>query len=420
LKDEASGDIVQCVQYFLLGRSLSGMRLIFFVGKGGVGKTTAAASTGLLSAREGHRTAIVSLDLAHSLGDSFDVDRAACGLDEGQPVEVHENLWVQELNLQREMHTHWDDIYAYIADVLEMAGLDEIVAEEIAHLPGMAEAVGLFYVNKYYQEDSFDVVLLDCAPTGESLRFLSMPTALNWYMNKVFTVQRNSFAVTRPFASAFTDIPLPTDEYFETIKKIYEKLQGVGDLLEDEDVTSARLVTKPEKMVVRETQRAFMYLSLYGINVDLVVANGVYPENLQDGYLSGWKETQHKWLKQLNDSFAPVPVRNVELFGDQVVGQARLESFGEKVYEDEDPAGFFYSGSPCWFEKEDGRYWVSMKLPFADKEELDLRCSEDQLIVSVGDFKRHLTLPRSIAHLEPHGARMDGDTLHVEFGGDER
>ena len=395
------------------------MRLIFFVGKGGVGKTTAAASTGLLSARAGHRTAIVSLDLAHSLGDAFDVDRSECGLDEGQPVEVRDNLWVQELNLQREMHTHWDDIYAYIADVLEMAGLDEIVAEEIAHLPGMAEAVGLFYVNKYYREDSFDVVLLDCAPTGESLRFLSMPTALNWYMNKVFTVQRNSLKVTRPLASAFTDIPLPTDEYFDTIKKIYEKLQGVGDLLEDEDVTSARLVTKPEKMVVRETQRAFMYLSLYGINVDLVVANGVYPDHLQDGYLSGWRDTQQKWLKQLNDSFAPVPVREVELFGDQVVGQAPLVSFGERVYGDEDPAGFFYSGSPCWFEKEDGRYWVSMKLPFADKDELDLRCSEDQLIVSVGDFKRHLTLPRPIAHLEPRGARMDGDTLHVEFGGDE-
>jgi len=395
------------------------MRLIFFVGKGGVGKTTAAASTGLLSARRGHRTAIVSLDLAHSLGDAFDVDRSECGLDEGQPVEVRDNLWVQELNLQREMHTHWDDIYAYIADVLQMAGLDEIVAEEIAHLPGMAEAVGLFYVNKYYREDSFDTVLLDCAPTGESLRFLSMPTALNWYMNKVFTVQRNSLKVTRPFASAFTDIPLPTDEYFETIKKIYEKLQGVGDLLEDEDVTSARLVTKPEKMVVRETQRAFMYLSLYGINVDLVVANGVYPDHLQDGYLAGWKKTQQTWLKQLEDSFAPVPVRQVELFGDQVVGPDSLVNFGEKVYGDEDPAGFFYSGSPCWFEKEDGRYRVSMKLPFADKNELDLRSSEDQLIVSVGDFKRHLTLPRPIAHLEPQGARMEGDTLHVQFGDDD-
>ena len=394
------------------------MRIILFTGKGGVGKTTVAAATGVVAAQRGYRTIVISLDMAHSLSDAFDRDRRLMDLAGGKAVQVLENLWIQELDVQEEIRTHWGKIYLYVAELLSTSGLDQIVAEEIAHLPGMSEVVGLFYVNKYFKDKAFDLVILDCAPTGESLRFLSMPTSLEWYMNRVFGLQRGMTKLARPVASLLYDVPLPPDEYFEAVRKIYKRLDGVQELLEDPQATSARLVTIPEKMVVRESQRGFMYLCLYGVNVDMVVVNRLYSDEVSDAYFAEWKLTQSRYLREIEESFAPVPVRKVELFRDQLLGVEDLRRLGELIYGDEDPTGLFFTESPYRFAKEDGVYKVYMKLPFADKQDIELSRTEGQLIVRIGSFQRYVPLPQSMMSLEPDGAHMAGNVLCVSFGGE--
>lgn len=384
-----------------------------------MGKTSVAAATGLKAAERGYRTVVMSLDLAHSLSDAFDLDKRLLDDAEGRTVEVRPNLFIQEMDVQEEIRAHWGKIYGYVAELLSTSGLDGIVAEEIALLPGMAEVVGLFYINRYYRRGDYDVVILDCAPTGESLRFLSMPTALEWYMNKLFRAERTVMKVARPLAGVLTDVPLPKDEYFEAVDRIYQRLKGVRELLEDPSSTSGRLVTNPEKMVVKESQRAFMYMNLYGLNVDLVVANRIYSDSIKDGYLERWKQTQNEYLKHIEECFAPVPVRRVDLFPDQVVGAEAIERLGHSIYGDEDPAELFHSEQPYRFARDGDVAKVFIRLPFADKEDIELSRNEDQLIVTVGNFKRYVSLPRSMTDREPIGAEMKDDTLCVKFGGED-
>jgi arsenite-transporting ATPase len=374
-----------------------------------------AAATALLAARHGYRTIALSLDLAHSLSDSFDLDKRLVDDADGLPVEIAEKLSIQELDVENELRKHWGSVHEYIARLLNTTGLDEIVAEEIALLPGMAEVVGLLWVNRFRREDAYDVVVLDCAPTGESLRFLSMPTALDWYMDRVFKLERNIIRFARPIASAVSKVPLPPDSYFKALQAIHERLDGVRGLLEDPRQTSARIVTNAEKMVVRETRRAFMYISLYGLNVDLVIANRLLPDDVSDAHFEMWKRTQAQYLQEIEDSFAPVPIRRVDLFDDQVLGMDGLERLAGVLYGEDDPAGVFYEDVPFTFAKEGGVYEVRLKLPFVSKEDVELSRSEDQLIVRIGGFKRHVTLPRSLVNMQPTAARMADDTLCVSF-----
>jgi arsenite-transporting ATPase len=391
------------------------MRVLLFAGKGGVGKTTVAAATALRAAERGCRTIAVSLDLAHSLADSFDLDKRLMDDHGGEPIRLAERLAIQELDVETEVRRHWGPVREYVVELLRTTGLDDIVAEELALLPGMAEVVGLFYLNKYYRERSYDLVVLDCAPTGESLRFLSMPTALEWYMDRVFKVERSVMRLARPIAGALYNLPLPRDEYFKAVLSIYERLEGVRQLLEDPRLTSARLVTNPEKMVVQETRRAFTYIGLYGLNVDMIVANRLLPAAVADGHFAAWKRTQAECMEEIEASFAPVPIRRVELFEDQVVGMDGLMRMADAVYGQDDPARVFYEEPPCRFEKQDGRYRVLLKLPFVAKQDVELSRSDDLLIVRIGGFKRHVALPRSMAALEPTRAEMQGTNLCVTF-----
>ena len=393
------------------------MRVLLFAGKGGVGKTSVAAATALLASRRGYSTIVISLDLAHSLSDSFDLGRRLMDDAGGQPVEVAERLAIQEIDVEAELCKHWGAVHGYIAELLSASGLDDLVADEIALLPGMAEVIGLLWLNRYYRDGLYDLVVLDCAPTGESLRFLSMPTALEWYMNRVFKLERSIMKIARPIAGALYDVPLPREEYFKAVLAIYERLDGVQALLEDPQVTSARIVTNPEKMVVKETRRAFMYISLYGLNVDMVVANRVLPDSVADEHFTAWKRTQAEHLREIELSFAPVPIRKVELFEDQIVGIEGLSRLGKAVYGDEDPTALFYREAPCRFEKEGDVYKVRLKLPFVAKEDVELSRSEDQLIIRIGSFKRYVTLPRSLIPLAPTGAEIEGTTLCVNFEG---
>lgn len=253
------------------------MRLILFAGKGGTGKTSLASATGALAAAQGRRTLILSLDPAHSLRDAFDLSDTLLG-DSGDPEVVADNLWIQEININQALNQYWDEVHEYISTLFNTAGLDQVVAEEVAVLPGMDEISALLYVNDHIKNDRFDALILDCAPTAESMRFVSMPTALEWYLNKVFKIQRNVARVARPIASRLTDIPLPSDRYFAAIERLITGLMGVNDILCDPAKTTVRLVSLAEKMVLRETQRALMYFCLHGLAVEAVLLNRMWPQ----------------------------------------------------------------------------------------------------------------------------------------------
>ncbi|RPH89798.1 MAG: ArsA family ATPase, partial [Desulfobacteraceae bacterium] len=249
------------------------MRIIFFAGKGGVGKTSVAAATGIKTAAMGKKTLIMSLDVAHSLVDIFDLGRNLLDQNRGKPIKVRDNLWLQELDIQEEIQKNWGSIHKYLSLLLNTTGLNEILAEELAILPGMEEVSLLLYINQYVQRKKFEVIILDCAPTGESLRFISIPTTLEWYMSKIFKMERTLVKVARPIAKRIYNVPLPGDDYFETLEKLFERLKGVDQILTDPQCTSVRLVANPEKIVLKETQRAYMYFCLYRMHIDAIVLN---------------------------------------------------------------------------------------------------------------------------------------------------
>jgi len=363
---------------------------------------------------------VVSLDAAHSLADSFDLDRRLMDKAQGKPVEVAPNLSIQEVDVQEEMRENWEEVHGYIAALLNVSGLEEVLAEELAILPGMEEVAALLHINRYAQKKQFDVIILDCAPTGESLRFISLPTTLEWYMKKIFKIERTMFKVMRPVMQNITSVPLPDDEYFEAILRLYRRLEGVDALLTDPKVTSVRLVTNPEKMVIKETQRAFMYFCLYGLCVDGVVVNRMLPEAAAEGYFSEWKEIQGRYLEEIRSYFAPLQLWRVAVSKREIVGMDDLRSLAEEVYGNEDPARVFNTQSPHKFSKRDGKYQVSLKLPFLSKQDVDVHVSGEELIIRIGSFKKHVLLPRSIVGREPSEAKLKDDSLVISFQSEER
>ncbi|PKL75301.1 MAG: arsenic-transporting ATPase, partial [Candidatus Melainabacteria bacterium HGW-Melainabacteria-1] len=298
---------------------------MFFVGKGGVGKTTVSSATAWRCAAQGHRTLLMSLDAAHSLADAFDLDVALMDKHKGRPFEISPNLSIQEIDVQDAIKDNWDSIYDYITRLMQTTGLGEVVAEELAIFPGMEEVVGLLYINTYYQQNAYDVIILDCAPTGESLRFLSVPSTLDWYMRKIFNLERGLLKLARPLAKTLmSDIPLPDDSAFASMERFFERFKGIDTLLTDASITTVRLVTNAEKMVVKESQRAFMYFSMFGMTVDAVVINRLLPIAIQDPYLKKWQALQQAHSEEIISYFAPVPTYKLPLFEDEVVGSDKL------------------------------------------------------------------------------------------------
>src|SRR2546429_139851 len=304
------------------------MRILLFSGKGGVGKTSLAAATGLQLSRLGYRTLVMSVDPAHSLADSFDLESSLFHSKTGDPYPIHEHLAIHEVNIQKEIKRHWREISAYVISVLRTTGISDVEAEELAILPGMEELSAMMYINQYRRENRYDVVVLDAAPTAESMRFISMPTTLDWYMKHIFPFQRNLLKAVRPIANRVAPFELPPDSYFGNIRDLFEKLEGVGEITEDPNTTSVRLITNPEKMVLRETQRAFVYFSLHGLTVDTVIVNRVLPSDVSDRWFSEWHSSQDSIIRELEEYFAPVPVRRVPLFAHEVLGQQRLQEIG--------------------------------------------------------------------------------------------
>jgi arsenite-transporting ATPase len=395
------------------------VRILLFSGKGGVGKTSLAAATGLRLAQLGYRTLVMSVDPAHSLADAFDLGTDLFSRDTADPFPIEERLDIQEVNIQAEISRHWQQIAAYITAVLRTTGIGDVEAEELAILPGMEELSAMMYVNEYRRAGRYDVVVLDCAPTAESLRFISMPTTLEWYMRHVFPLQRTVVRAVRPIVNRVGPVELPSDSYFSNVQSLFARLEGVEALLEDAEVTSVRLVTCPERVVLRETQRAFVYFSLHGLTVDTIVVNRVLPDQVQDGFFTQWRATHAAVLHEIDEYFAPVPVRRVPLFADEVLGRSRLEALGQLLYPgDEDPARHVRLERPYTFDRSpSGAYRVRVALPFAGRGDVELFKKGEDLVVEVGTLRRHIGLPASLAGLRPARATLEQGVLTVELEG---
>ncbi len=390
------------------------MRVILFSGKGGVGKTTISAATAYKLSTLGYKTIVVSLDPAHSLGDAFDIPEEEKTKAKGLPIKISENLYIQEIDIQEEVDRYWGDVYRFLELLFNTTGLDQVVSEELAILPGMEEVTSLLYVNKYYKDGEFDALVLDLPPTGESLRFVSMPTVLKWYMRKIFNVERTILKVARPVARRLTDVPIPDDEYFKALENFYEKLKGVDELLVDPDITSVRLVANPEKMVLKESQRAFMYFNLFGVNVDAVVVNKVLPPFVEDcEHFSKWVLTQKKHLEDMHALFHPVPVFTVPLMEDEIVGEERLKILSDLIYGDTDPIRVFHKEKPYEFIEQNGDYMIKLKAPFLTKDGLSVLKSEGEIVIRWRNFKSHILLPRKLRDYEPVGAKIEEGYLKV-------
>jgi arsenite-transporting ATPase len=389
------------------------MRVILYTGKGGVGKTSVAAATAVRCARLGYRTLVISTDAAHSLGDSLDVEVG------DRPVEVGPNLWAQEVNALHELESHWDRIHDYLTALFASQGVDDIVAEELASPPGMEEVASLMWIKHHKRNDDFDVLVVDCAPTGETLQLLAFPDVARWYLNKIFPIERRVMKVARPMVQPFVSIPLPGDDIFGSVKDLLLDLEGMKQVLGDPKTCTVRLVLNLEKMVVKEAQRAFTYLSLYDYLTDLVVVNRIIPPEVQDSYFNNWRATQQRYNEVVDTAFAPVPILRTKLFDHEVVGLDALAEMAGSIFGDRDPAAIFYHSVPQRIRKQGGDYELLLHLPFVSKDEVELSVREDELFVTVGPYKREISLPKSLRGRRTRGARLEEGMLRVTFGSAE-
>lgn len=352
----------------------------------------------------------MSTDPAHSLADAFDVPLGSVG------TTVTDNLVGQQLDAQERLEDTWDEIRAYVLDVLQWAGVDAIEAEELSVVPGLDEIFALADIKTYATSGEWDVVVVDCAPTAETIRFLSLPDVLSWYMERLFPTTRTLSKALRPILARVTNVPVAGDEVFGATRRFYDRLDGVRDVLTDPAVTGVRLVVNPERMVIAEARRTYTYLSLFGYRVDAVIANRLLPDAVTDPWFKSWKEAHAEHLSTIETGFAPLPVLRADLASEEPVGVDRLRTFADAVYGELDPAAILHDGDPLRIDRRDGGAWVlSMALPFADRDDLEVGRKHDELFVRVGPYRRALLLPDSLRRRAVGAARFADDRLEITF-----
>lgn len=389
------------------------MRIILFTGKGGVGKTSIAAATALRCADLGYKTKVYSTDAAHSLADSFNKEIGCID------TTIRKNLIAQEIDVNEEIRRNWGPIQGFIQQFLKYRGMENLIAEEMAVFPGMEEVFSLLELKNRFAQEDFDVVIIDCAPTGDTLRLLACPDIAKWYMEKIFNIERKVFKAVRPVAQRFVDMPLPTDDVFDSMEGLYKNLIGIKEVLTDREISSIRIVLNPEKMVIKESQRAYTFLNLFGYSVDAVIANRILPEEIKDPYYRKWKEIQAKHMKEVEASFSPLPIFLSKFWDQEVIGMKQLSRMAEDIYGDKDPTSVFFKEKPMEITGSDGCYDLYLKLPFATKEDLDIWVHGDELTIKFLNFKRNILLPRALSSLKLKKAEFIGNTLKVNFGGDD-
>jgi arsenite-transporting ATPase len=389
------------------------LRIILFTGKGGVGKTTVASATALGIAASGTKTLIMSTDPAHSLADAFDTELGP------EPREVAPNLWAEQIDAQRRLEENWREIQEHAIAVLNWAGLAEVEAEELSVIPGLDELFSLADVKRHHDESPFDALVVDCAPTGETLRLLSLPDIIQWYMERIFPIERKVMGALRPVAKRVTSLPLPDENVYKAVKRFYDKLDGVRRVLTDEETTSVRLVVNPERMVIAEARRTFTYLNLFGYRVDAIVANRLLPESVSDPYFDRWKEIQSTHMKTISESFEPLPVLKARLREQELVGVDLLRTLTDEVYGDKDPGDVLFFDDPMSITKREEGYVLALKLPFTAKEDLEIATKQDELFVKVGPYRRTIMLPTMLASRRIASAKLVEDRVEVLFEGGE-
>lgn len=390
------------------------MRVILMTGKGGVGKTSVAAATGLRCAELGYRTLVLSTDPAHSLADSFDVE---LGHD---PKLVRPNLWGAELDALRELEGNWGAVKRYITQVLQARGMDGVQAEELAILPGMDEIFGLVRMKRHYDEGEYDVLIIDSAPTGTALRLLSLPEVGGWYMRKFYKPFQGISVALRPLVEPLfrpiAGFSLPDKEVMDAPFEFYEQIEALEKVLTDATKTSVRLVMNPEKMVIKESLRAHAYLSLYNVATDMVVANRILPDSVSDPFFQRWKEQQQQYRQEIHENFSPLPIKEVPLYSEEMCGLAALDRLKDTLYpNNEDPAQVYYKETTLRVVQDKQQYSLEVYLPGIEKHQIELSKSGDELNIRIGNHRRNLVLPQSLAALEPAGAKMEDDYLKIRF-----
>jgi arsenite/tail-anchored protein-transporting ATPase len=389
------------------------MRVILMTGKGGVGKTSVAAATGLRCAELGYKTLVLSTDPAHSLADSFDMEL------EHAPRLVKPNLWGAELDALMELEGNWGAVKRYITQVLQARGLEGVEAEELAILPGMDEIFSLVRMKRHYDEGEYDVLIIDSAPTGTALRLLSLPEVAGWYMRRFYKpLQAMSVALrplVEPLFRPIAGFSLPNKEVMDAPYEFYEQIEALEKVLTDNTQTSVRLVTNPEKMVIKESLRAHAYLSLYNVATDMVVANRIIPEEVTDPFFKRWKENQQQYRNEIHENFHPLPIKEVPLYSEEMCGMEALERLKETLYKDEDPAQVYYKETTLRVVQEASQYSLEVYLPGIAKDKVELSKSGDELNIRIGNHRRNLVLPQALAALQPSGAKMEEDYLKIKF-----
>jgi len=389
------------------------MRLIIYTGKGGVGKTSVAAATALRSAALGHRTIVISTDAAHSLSDSLEVQLS------GQITRVGKNLDGLEIDIQYELETRWREIQQYFSDFLASQGMDGVTAKEMAVFPGMELMSALFHVEEFYNDGKYDVVIMDTAPTADTLRLLAFPDVANWYFEHLYGIVKNVIKIARATVGRIIQTPIPSDRFLDDLELMGERLRFVRDILTDPEATSVRLVVNPEKMVISETQRAYTYLCMYGYTVESLIVNRVLPDSARDNYFGQKLGEQAGHMATIEEAFSPLQVFRAELMPTEVLGRKALETMADQLFGTTDPTAVFSKESPMRMKEVDGSTHLMIKMPFADERKIELYTRKDVLIVQLGQFKKSVSLPYALASKKVLGAELEDGWLRIAFEGEE-
>src|SRR5436190_1821255 len=384
-------------------------RTILYTGKGGVGKTSVAAATARRCAERGMRTIVLSTDPAHSLSDSFEAELGS------QPTPCGDLLFGQEVQAQEEMERHWESVQDWMGDLLADRGVDRITADELTVPPGMDELFSLLQLKRHYEADEFDAIVVDCAPTGETLRLLSFPDVASWWLEKVFPIERRLMSAARPFARTMLDVSLPSEAVFDDVQRLVVNLVAMNSILRDRGATSIRLVMNPDRMVIREAMRTYTYLNLYGYLTDAVVVNRVFPEEVDGGYFAGWRVHQQEQMELVRSAFAPVPILTAPFFEQEVAGDAMLDRLGDAVFAEHEAEALLYEDLSQELVSSNGTATLRIPIPFAAKGDIDLKKIGLEVVVRVGGQKRTIVLPPAMGAYRPRAAQFEDGALSVTF-----
>ena len=384
-------------------------RIILYTGKGGVGKTTVAAATALKCARLGYKTIVVSTDPAHSLRDSFNKTLGP------EPKKIGDNLFGQEIDVYYSVEKYWGKLTEFLQSLLGWMNVDDILAEEFSVFPGMEEISAFLWVNNHYHEADYDVIIVDSAPTGETLKLLSLPDIARWWLVKIFPIEKRVMKVIKPAIRVVSNMPLPEEKTYDAIEILFEKLDAIRQVFADPKVTSIRLVMNLENMVIKETQRAYTYLNLYGYPVDSLIINRTMPEELDHPYFKKWRKKQKKYRKDIDDMFSPLPMFDAPLFSEEIQGLKALDKFSTELFDHIDPTKIFYSEKQYKVVKNNDNFEMHIKLPFVTKKEVELFQVGDELTIHIENQRRNIFLPNFLAKLSVKKANFDGDILKVVF-----